>query len=136
MLLDEAILELAEELIRAVPCAEQVFRTGARPRDGLAQAARRHGLAAQVSGEPPVFDILFTDRPVVDYRATLSADRGSIATFNRECLRRGVVKALNKIDVSLAHSDADVDETLDIFNEARAAVAALAPPERRTLPWT
>jgi glutamate-1-semialdehyde 2,1-aminomutase len=98
-----------------------------RLRDGLADAARRHGLAAQVSGEPPVFDILFTDRAVVDYRATLTADRASIATFNRECLRRGVVKAVNKIYVSLAHNDADVEATLDVFNQAVAAVIATAP---------
>ncbi len=63
-------------------------------------------MPAQVSGEPPVFDIIFTDRPVVDYRATLTADRRRIALFNEECLRRGVVKAVNKIYVSLAHTDA------------------------------
>jgi glutamate-1-semialdehyde 2,1-aminomutase len=103
---------------------ERLFRTGTRLRDGLAAAAKKHGLAAQVSGEPPVFDILFTDRPVVDYRATLTADRRRIALFNEECLRRGVVKAVNKIYVSLAHTEADVDETLTVFDEALAAVAA------------
>jgi glutamate-1-semialdehyde 2,1-aminomutase len=103
---------------------ERLFRTGSRLRSGLAEAVRRHGLAAQVSGEPPVFDILFTDEAVVDYRTTLTADRAHIAAFNRECLRRGVVKAVNKIYVSLAHSDADVDATLDVFDQALAAVAA------------
>jgi glutamate-1-semialdehyde 2,1-aminomutase len=103
---------------------ERIFATGQRLRDGLAAAARRHGLPAQVSGEPPVFDIIFTDRPVVDYRATLTADRRRIALFNEECLRRGVVKAVNKIYVSLAHTEADVDETLTVFDEALAAVAA------------
>jgi glutamate-1-semialdehyde 2,1-aminomutase len=103
---------------------ERLFRTGSRLRTGLADAARRQGLSAQVSGEPPVFDILFTDEAVVDYRTTLTADRASIAAFNRECLRRGVVKAVNKIYVSLAHSDTDVDATLDVFDQALAAVAA------------
>jgi glutamate-1-semialdehyde 2,1-aminomutase len=64
------------------------------------------------------------DQPVVDYRATLTADRRRIALFNEECLRRGVVKAVNKIYVSLAHTAADVDETLGIFDAALAAVAA------------
>src|SRR5262247_65072 len=41
---------------------QQLFKTGTRLREGLAAAARNHGLAAQVSGEPPVFDIFFTDR--------------------------------------------------------------------------
>ncbi|MBI4636544.1 MAG: aspartate aminotransferase family protein [Candidatus Rokubacteria bacterium] len=103
---------------------ERLHRTGARLRDGLAAAARRHGLAARVSGEPPVFDILFTDRDVVDYRATLTADRERITAFNRECVRRGIVKAVNKIYVSLAHTDADVDATLEVFDQALAVVAA------------
>ena len=103
---------------------ERLFKTGGRLRDGLAAAVRKHGLAAQVSGEPPVFDIFFTDRPIVDYRATLTADRERIKRFNQELLRRGAVKAVNKIYVSLAHTDRDVDDTLEIFDQALAAIAA------------
>ena len=62
--------------------------------------------------------------PGGDYRATLTADRRRIALFNEECLRRGVVKAVNKIYVSLAHTEADVAETLQVFDAALAAVAA------------
>src|SRR5437016_1946002 len=102
----------------------RLFKTGTRLREGLAAAARKHGLAAQVSGEPPVFDIFFTDREVVDYRATLTADRDRIKRFNQELVRRGVVKAANKIYVSLAHTDKDVAETLDIFDQALAVIAA------------
>jgi glutamate-1-semialdehyde 2,1-aminomutase len=105
---------------------QRLFKTGARLREGLTAAARKHGLAAQVSGEPPVFDIFFTDRPVVDYRATLVADRDRIKRFNQELVARGMVKAVNKIYVSLAHSDQDVNETLEIFDQALAAIAASA----------
>ena len=93
---------------------ERLFRTGARLREGL---------AARVSGEAPVFDIVFTDREVVDYRATLTADRDRIRRFNEECVRHGVVKAVNKIYVSLAHTDADVDETLGVFERILAGIA-------------
>jgi glutamate-1-semialdehyde 2,1-aminomutase len=101
---------------------EKLHRTGNRLKDGLTRLAANHGMPARVSGEAPVFDIIFTDQEIVDYRATLTADRRRIAVFNEECLRRGVVKAVNKIYVSLAHTDADVDETLGIFDEALAAV--------------
>jgi glutamate-1-semialdehyde 2,1-aminomutase len=101
---------------------ERLHRMGTRLREGLAAAAQRHGLAAQVAGEPPVFDILFTGSAIVDYRATLTADRTRIRLFNEECLRRGVVKAVNKIYVSLALSDADIEQTLGVFDEALAAV--------------
>ena len=101
----------------------KLFGTGTRLRDGLAAAVLKHGVAAQVSGEPPVFDIFFTDHPIVDYRATLTADRERIKRFNAELLRRGVVKAVNKIYVSLAHADEDVDETLEVFDQALAVIA-------------
>jgi glutamate-1-semialdehyde 2,1-aminomutase len=106
---------------------QRLHQMGTRLRDGLAQAARRHGIKAQVSGEPPVFDILFTDREIVDYRATLTADRDRIRRFNEECLRRGVVKAVNKIYVSLALSEADIGATLAVFDEALGAVARTTP---------
>src|SRR5436309_2602199 len=101
----------------------KLFGTGTRLRDGLAAAVLKHGVAAQVSGEPPVFDSFCTDHPIVDYRATLTADRERIKRFNAELLRRGVVKAVNKIYVSLAHTDEDVDETLGVFDQALAVIA-------------
>jgi len=101
----------------------KLFGTGTRLRDGLAAAVLTHGVAAQVSGEPPVFDIFFTDHPIVDYRATLTADRERIKRFNAELLRRGVVKAVNKIYVSLAHTDEDVDKTLGVFDQTLAVIA-------------
>jgi glutamate-1-semialdehyde 2,1-aminomutase len=110
-------------VLRGPGTYERLHRMGTRLRDGLAAPARRHGLAARVSGEPPVFDILFTDHEIVDYRATLTADRGRIRRFNEECLRRGVVKAVNKVYVSLALTDADIEETLGVFDEALAVVA-------------
>ena len=102
---------------------ERLHRMGTRVRDGLASAARRHGVVAHIMGEPPVFDAIFTDRPITEYRATLTADGAKIRRFNEACLRRSLVKAVNKIYVSLAHTDADVDETLQIFDQVMATLA-------------
>jgi len=102
---------------------ERLHGMGTRVREGLAAAARKHGVVAQISGEAPVFDVLFTDRPITDYRSTLGADGGRIRRFNEDCLRRGLVKAINKIYVSLALTDADVAETLQIFDDVMATLA-------------
>ena len=61
-----------------------------------------------MAGEAPVFEIYFTDRPITDYRATLTADRALHAAFTRALLERGVVKAAQKFYVSLAHGEDDV----------------------------
>jgi glutamate-1-semialdehyde 2,1-aminomutase len=105
----------------------RLFATGSRLKDGLARAARSAGLAAQVLGEPPVFEIFFTDRPITDYRASLSADRELHAAFTRAMLERGVVKAAGKFYVSLAHSADDVDRTIEIFAAALKAAADATP---------
>jgi glutamate-1-semialdehyde 2,1-aminomutase len=104
----------------------RLFATGARLKAGLEEAARRAGLAAQVAGEAPVFEIYFTDRSITDYRATLTADRARHAAFTREMIRRGVVKAAQKFYVSLAHGDTEVERTLEVFGAALEA-AGRAP---------
>jgi hypothetical protein len=40
------------------------------------------------SGGLPVFDIPVIDRPIVDYRATLTADCERIKWFDQECAAR------------------------------------------------
>ena len=84
---------------------ERLFALGTRVKQGLEEAARRAGVMAQVAGEAPVFEIFFTDRPITDYRATLSADRALHAAFTHRLIERGVVKAAQKFYVSLAHGD-------------------------------
>jgi len=106
----------------------QLFEAGARVKDGLARAAARAGLPAQVAGVAPVFEIFFTDQPIIDYRSTLSADREAHAVFTRHLLGRGVVKAAQKFYVSLAHGEREIDETLEAFAGALAAVAERQTP--------
>ena len=89
----------------------------------LGEAAKRAGFQAQVAGEAPVFEIYFTDRPITDYRATLTADRALHAAFTRELLERGIVKAAQKIYVSLAHTEEDIQRTVQVFTAALEAVA-------------
>jgi glutamate-1-semialdehyde 2,1-aminomutase len=105
----------------------RLFATGTRLKDGLAAAARSAGLAAQVAGEPPVFEIFFTDRPITDYRSSLSANLELHAAFTRAMLERGVVKAAGKFYVSLAHGADDVDRTIEIFAAALKAAADATP---------
>jgi glutamate-1-semialdehyde 2,1-aminomutase len=102
---------------------ERVATLGGALKDGLAELVKTLGVTAQVAGHPTVFDLFFTDRPIVDYRATLTADGAKLRRFNEECLRRGLVKGHSKIYVSCAHTEADVERTLGIFRAALEAAA-------------
>jgi glutamate-1-semialdehyde 2,1-aminomutase len=101
---------------------ERLFRTGAAIRDGLAALVQQAGVPAQVIGEPPLFDVVFTDRPIVDYRTMLTGDRTLLRSFNQECLKRGILKGSQKLYVSLAHTEADVAATLEAFRGALATL--------------
>ena len=104
---------------------DRVRAIGGALKAGLAELVKTTGVVAQVVGEPSVFDIVFTDRPVVDYRATLTGDTAKLRRFNQVCLQRGVLKGGSKIYVSVAHDEADVERTLEVFKQALEAVARL-----------
>jgi glutamate-1-semialdehyde 2,1-aminomutase len=101
----------------------RLFEIGQALRDGLAGLVERCGLPAQVVGEATVFDVVFTDRPVTDYRAMLTADAALLRAFNAECLRRSLVKGKEKLYVSLAHTEDDIRHTLEIFEAALRALS-------------
>ncbi len=111
-------------VLREKGAYERIFKTGKALMQGLEAAFAKHGIAARVLGEPPMFDVVFKSGDITDYRGTLGADMAKAAKFNRELLVRGVFKGDSKFYVSLAHSDEDVAKTLDAFDGAAAAIAA------------
>ena len=97
---------------------ETLHGTGRRLMTGLAQLARKSGLPAQVVGEPVVFDLLFTDEPVTDYRSLQKASGPLARAFTTELIKRGVVKNTQKMYMSLVHTEADVAATLQACEDA------------------
>jgi len=109
-------------VLREPGAYERLHAVGRALRDGFAERVKRSGLPAQVVGTPTVFDIVFTERPVIDYRAMLTADGARMKAFTAACLERGVLKGVQKMYMSLAHSDADVARTLEALAGALKAV--------------
>jgi len=101
---------------------DTIHGTGKRLMAGLTALAHKAGLPAQVVGEPVVFDLLFTDEPVVDYRSLQKADGARGKAFTTELIKRGVVKNSQKMYVSLVHSAEDVATTLQACEDALKAL--------------
>lgn len=97
---------------------EKVFATGRELMGRLQELVRSAGFKAQVIGEPPLFDLLFTDQPVKDYRDTLKADAAILKRFNQLLRARGIMKGESKYYVSLAHTRADIDLTIGAWTDA------------------
>ena len=102
---------------------EQIFRTGRTLMSALSEILRKAGIKATVVGEPPLFDVLFTDASLKDYRDTLKGDKAIAAKFNKLLRERGLMKGESKYYVSLAHTQADIDHTIRAWTEAAQELA-------------
>jgi glutamate-1-semialdehyde 2,1-aminomutase len=95
-----------------------LFSTGQALRQGLVTLLKRYGIPGQVVGEDPLFDVVFTDEPVNDYRGVLAQNRELLQRFNAELLKRGILKGSSKMYISVAHTSADVEQTLVAVRES------------------
>ncbi|MCY3638870.1 MAG: aminotransferase class III-fold pyridoxal phosphate-dependent enzyme [Chloroflexi bacterium] len=106
------------EILRREGAYERIFATGNALRSELQRMLNEAEIPASVVGEAPLFDVFFTDGDITDYRSTLTADKQMLNRFNELLLARGVLKGDTKFYISLAHSNADVQHTLDAFASA------------------
>jgi len=110
------------EILKRPGAYEQVFATGRELMKALDELLKKAGIAAQVIGEPPLFDVVFTDQPIKDYRDTLKGDKALATRFNQLLRARGIMKGESKYYVSLAHTRADIDHTISAWTEAVKAL--------------
>ena len=74
-------------ILRRPGAYEQIHATGRELMGALGELLKAAGIPAQISGEPPLFDVVFTDEPVRDYRGTLRGSRQQDAPFQRAIAR-------------------------------------------------
>src|SRR5437016_4860563 len=103
------------EILRRPGAYERLFATGRELMGALADLLKRKGVTAQVVGEPPLFDVVFTGEPVRDYRTTLRGDADALRRFNAALRERGILKGESKYYVSLAHTADDIRHTIDAW---------------------
>ena len=99
-------------------------RTAARLEAGLRDAFAAAGVAAQVTRAFTLLGIFFADAPVENYEAARRADHERYARVFHALLDQGVYFAPSGYETlfpSLAHTDADIDATIEAaVNAARA----------------
>ena len=96
---------------------ERLRATGRRLRTALEEALRQAEIPAQVIGDDTIFDVYFTDQEIIDYRSTLSASSETMQRFNRLLLGSGIVKGTQKFYMSLAHTEEDIQTTIQAYRD-------------------
>lgn len=106
----------AMKVYETEPVVEHMHRAGERLRTGVAQAAAKHGLAKHITTAGRASNLVF---------GTLDGDfkpsQAFRTLFLQETVKRGVI--MPSLVVSYAHSDADIDQTIDAIDGAMAVYA-------------
>jgi len=95
---------------------EELERITARLTDGLAKACADAGVATQVPRAWTLAGIFFAASPVHDYDDAKASDADRYARFFHGMLEAGIFlapSAFESMFPSLAHTDADIDRTVD-----------------------
>lgn len=93
-------------------------------REGMAAALQKAGLDVVLLGDGPVFQISFMEKPARNYRDTLAAQSAIYSDFAIAMLNRGVlVLPDGRWYVSAAHSEEDIDRTLEVVRSVCADYA-------------
>ena len=104
------------EVLRREGAYERLFATGRKLRLALERILNEAEIPARIVGIDPLFDVLFTDSDVTDYRSTLLADKQKLGRFTSLLLEHGVFRGETKFYVSTAHTQDDVDRTIEAFS--------------------
>jgi glutamate-1-semialdehyde 2,1-aminomutase len=113
------------KVLRPPGVYERLHQIGQRLAEGLRQAGTQARVPLQVLGDGPVLQVFFVDdRPLRNHRDLLRADRKKAVAFAHALIRQGVYCTPGgKLYLSLAHSDEDIDRTIELAATALRAIA-------------
>jgi len=110
------------EILRRPGQYDKLFANGKTIMAAIGEHLSAAGHAHVVSGYPPMFDIVYTDKPVRNYRDTLNSNHDKAARFNTVLREHGILKSNYKTYISLALTDDDLARTVDAIAEAAKAL--------------
>jgi glutamate-1-semialdehyde 2,1-aminomutase len=112
-----------------VEAYERLEVTGAALEAGLRAAIGEHSIAVQISRIGSIFGLFFNDHRVRDVATAQHSDVNAYAAFFHAMLDRGVYIAPSAFEVgfiSLAHSKADIEDTVTAAKKALTSVPVVA----------
>ena len=106
------------EILRREGAYDRLFENGETLQNIFSEQLSKAGFAHKIVGNETLFDVVFTDSEVRNYRDMLQADAKLNAVFNRLLRERGIFKSPGKTYLSLALTDVDIEQTADAVSNA------------------
>jgi len=109
---------------------ETLEALGVRLQIGIARAAQAAGLMVTVNRVGSMLTVFFCRGPVVDYATAKTSDTALFGRFFHAMLKRGVYLPPAQFEaafLSLAHSEGDIERTIEAAEAALREIAGLPP---------
>jgi len=90
-------------------------------RKGLHDIIEDLKISGQINSIASMFQIFFTDQPVLDYISAKSSDKSKFMKYQLELLKKGVFIPPSPFEtcfISTAHSEEDINKTIEIMESA------------------
>ncbi|USG64160.1 glutamate-1-semialdehyde 2,1-aminomutase [Brevibacillus ruminantium] len=104
------------------PCAYEKLETlSARLAEGLADNARKLGIPHTLNRVGSMVCLFFTETPVINYETAKTSDLDKFSAYFRNLLEEGIMIPPSQFEgmfVSLAHTEADIERTIDASYKA------------------
>ena len=114
------------EVLRRDGAYDTIIGHGERLMAAAKNSLDHHGIAHRIVGDPVLFDIVFTDQDVLDYRGTKMNDAKKASAYNASLRASGILKPAAKMYPHLALTEADLQQTEEALVTAAEVVANLA----------
>jgi len=110
------------EILRRPGTYEQLRQTGSTIMSMFEKRLGDAGIDHRIVGDPTLFDVVFTDRDVNNYRDVFTADTARNASFNKVLRENGILKSPGKCYPSMAIDAEDLALTDHAIEQAVAAL--------------
>jgi len=108
------------EILARSNAYDQIRDNGTVVMQALGEQLSAAGIPHQVVGDPVLFDVLFTDQAVTDYRSMARSDAALAGRFNELLRSQGILKGPSKFYSSLALEPEDIADTIAAITFAAA----------------
>ncbi|MEO1564032.1 MAG: aminotransferase class III-fold pyridoxal phosphate-dependent enzyme [Pseudomonadota bacterium] len=112
------------EVLRRDGMYEKLRADGETLMDAQASALSHAGIAAQIVGDATLHEVVFTDKPVRNYRDVLAQDKSRTAAWNHSLRASGIFKSPGKLYPNFALSDQDLETAVEAFGIAATKLHA------------
>lgn len=98
---------------------ENLLRHTSLLRSSLEKLYREHGIPMRTIGMGSIFNIVFTDKEVKNYRDLKKANMGLREKIDYEIIQLGIyTKPLNRYSLSIVHTEKDIYDTVEAHEKA------------------